>query len=329
MTTDAPRRVQRPVRSIPRGNSGMLGGRRTALARRETRRGLLFATPWLIGFSAFFAYPIVASGFYSFTSFNIFQPPTWVGLENFQTLFDDPRFYKSLYNTLFLAFFGVPLGVALALGLAMLLNLKVRGQPIYRAMVYLPTIVPIVVAVYVWRWLLNAQYGWVNEVLVALGLGRPLWLNDPMWTKPAILIIAFWTIGGTVVIYLAALKEIPEELIEASTIDGAGPIRRFRHIILPIITPVTLFQVVVTLIAYLQIFTQPYLLSQEPNSNTNLALGGPDESMLTYAMYIYQNAFIFLKMGYASALAWMLFIIVLVLTLAIFGSSRRWVHYGN
>jgi multiple sugar transport system permease protein len=277
----------------------------------------------------FFAFPILASGFYSFTAFNIFQDPKWVGLGNYEALFADPRFYKSLYNTLYLAVIGVPLALVLALGLALLLNTKVRGQPIYRALLYLPTIVPVVVAVYIWRWLLNAQYGWVNEILSFLGLGRPLWLHDPSWTKPAILLIALWMIGGTVIIYLAALKDVPNELLEAATLDGAGWWRRFRHIIVPIITPVTLFQLVVTLIAYLQIFTQPYLLGNEPNSNANLAMGGPGESMLTYAMYIYQNAFQYLKMGYASALAWVLFMVVLVITLLIFGSSRRWVHYGN
>ncbi|MGC4153388.1 MAG: sugar ABC transporter permease [Propionicimonas sp.] len=300
---------------------------RGRMARRERTWGLILALPWLIGFAAFYAYPIGASAYYSFTSFNIFQTPAWVGLENYAAMIADYRFWKTLYNTLYLAVFGVPLTIILALGVAVLLNAPVRGQPIYRALMYLPTIVPLVVAVYVWRWMLNPENGIVNAFLGALGLPKPLWLHDPSFTKWSILMIAFWTIGGTVVIYLAALKGVPNELYEAAMLDGAGAFRRFRHVTVPLIAPVTLFQVIVILIGYLQIFTQPYLLGREAHSNNNVALGGPNESMLTYAMYIYQNAFTYLKMGYASALAWVLFLIVLMVSLVIFRSSRKWVHY--
>jgi multiple sugar transport system permease protein len=294
--------------------------------RRELKYGLIFASPFLIGFVAFIAMPILASGFYSFTSFNLFQDPEFVGLDNYTELFADDRFYKALFNTFYLAVFGVPLGLALALGLALLLNVRIRNQPLYRAVIYLPTILPTIVVVYVWRWLLNAQYGYINEFIAFFGLDRPLWLDDPMWTKPAILLIGFWTIGGTAIIYLAALQEVPAELKEAATVDGAGPFMRFRHIIWPAITPVTLFQLVVSLIAYLQMFTQPYLLAQEGRNDVS---SGPDDSMLTYAMYVYQNAFVYLKMGYASALAWILFLVILVVTFFIVKSSKRWVHYGN
>ncbi|WP_167140509.1 sugar ABC transporter permease [Diaminobutyricimonas sp. TR449] len=321
------RPVFRPSSSTRAGghtpNSGS-GRRRTA--RRDLKYGLLFSSPWLIGFVAFIGLPIIASAFYSFTSFNLFQAPEFVGLANYTELLGDDRFYKAVFNTFFLALFGVPLGLALALMLALLLNLNVKGQPLYRAVIYLPTIIPTIVVVYVWRWLLNAQYGFINEAIAAFGLDRPLWLDDPMWTKPAILIIGFWTIGGTAVIYLAALKEVPAELHEAAKMDGAGPLLRFRHIVWPAITPVTLFQVVVSLIAYLQMFTQPYLLAQEGRNDVG---AGPDDSMLTYAMYVYQNAFVYLKMGYASALAWVLFLLILILTFIILKSSKRWVHYGN
>ncbi|WP_232783994.1 MULTISPECIES: carbohydrate ABC transporter permease [Microbacterium] len=295
-------------------------------ARRQTLLGLAFASPFLIGAAVFIVWPVVASAVYSFTDFNLFQPPSWVGLDNYAQMMRDDTFWKALANTLFLAVLGVPLTILISIGGAHLLNLPVRGQPLYRALVYLPTIVPIVVGGYLWRWLLNTQYGFVNYFLGLLHLPQPEWLEQPQWGKPAIVLMCLWTIGGTMIIYLAAIKDVPSELYEAAELDGAGWFARFRYVTWPTISPVTLFQIIVTVIAYLQIFTQPYLLTQ---TRLNEASGGPGQSMISYAMYLYQNAFVFLKMGYASAMAWVLFLLTLAITLVLLWSSKKWVHYGS
>lgn len=303
------------------------GRARRKASRRQLLRGLAFASPWLVGFAIFIAWPVIASGFYSLTDFNLFQAPHFVGLGNYRHLLHDQVFWKSLTNTLYLTAIGVPVGLALSLGGALILNLPVRGQPFYRALVYLPTIVPVVVSGYLWRWMLNPQYGYVNELLRLLRLPQPLWLDNPMWAKPAILLVTFWTVGGMTVIYLAALKDVPRELYEAAEMDGAGPVARFWHVTWPVLTPVTLFQVIVSTIAYMQIFTQPYLLAQQ--SHLNSANGGPENSMLSYSMYLFQNAFVYLKMGYASAMAWVLFFVTMVITAVILLNAKRWVHYGS
>ncbi len=286
--------------------------------------GVLFALPWIVGFGIFQVYPIFASAYYSFTEYNLFQSPEWIGLENYRELFEDERFFKSMYNTLFMTVIGVPLGLFFALICALALNTPSRLQPFYRAIVYLPTIVPIVAATYLWRWMLNAQYGYVNSILGRLGLGQPLWQEDAGWTKPALLFIGLWTVGGTTIIFLAALKEVPRIYYEAAEIDGANWWSKFWNITWPAISPVTLFQLVIGVIGSLQYFTQAYLFAQE---RLNAASGGPEDSLLMYGMYIFQNAFTYLDMGYASALAWMLFMVSLACTLFILGFANRWVHY--
>lgn len=286
--------------------------------------GMLFALPWIVGFGVFQLYPIIASAYYSFTEYNLFQSPEWVGLENYRELFNDDRFFTSMYNTLFMTVIGVPLGLFFALICALALNTPSRLQPFYRAIVYLPTIVPIVAATYLWRWMLNAQYGYVNSILGRLGLGQPLWQEDASWTKPALLFIGFWTVGGTTIIFLAALKEVPRTYYEAAEIDGANWWSKFWNITWPAISPVTLFQLVIGVIGSLQYFTQAYLFAQE---RLNAASGGPEDSLLMYGMYIFQNAFTYLDMGYASALAWILFLVALACTLVILGFANRWVHY--
>ena len=296
------------------------------IRRRQALTGLAFAAPFIVGFIIFFAYPVAASGFYSFTDFNLFQAPDFVGLDNYTRMANDERFWIALTNTLLLTITGVPLSIIIAIAGAHLLNLPVRGQPLFRALVYLPSIVPVVVGGYLWRWLLNTEYGFINYFLGLIGIDGPGWLVEPEWTKPAIVIMSLWTVGGTMIIYLAALKDVPRDLYEAAALDGAGWWSRFVHITWPTISPVTLFQVIVNVIAFLQIFTQPYLLAQ---TRLNNAGSGPGQSMLTYAMYLFQNAFSFLKMGYASAMAWVLFLITLVITLVILLSSRKWVHDGT
>lgn len=289
-----------------------------------TALGVLFALPWLVGFLVFQLYPILASGYYSFTEYSLFDSPTWIGLENYRELLDDERFWKGISNTLYMTVIGVPLGLALALVCALALNTPSRLQPFYRAVVYLPTVVPIVAATYLWRWLLNSQYGYVNLFLGKLGLYQPLWQEDPFWTKPALILIGFWTVGGSTIIFLAALKEVPRSYYEAAEIDGAGWWRKFWNITWPAISPVTLFQLVIGVIGSLQYFTQAYLFAQE---RMNTASGGPNDSLLMYGMYVFQNAFVYLDMGYASALAWILFLISLAATLVILGFASRWVHY--
>jgi multiple sugar transport system permease protein len=311
------------------------GTRGGSVARRRPKhpnlwKGLAFASPFLLGFLVLIAYPMIASGIYSFTNFNLFQAPKFVGLANYQAMFADSTFWKSLYNTLFMAVIGVPLTIIIGLAGAHVLNFPIKGQPVYRALIYIPVIVPVVVGSYLWRWMLNSQYGYVDRVLGFLHLPQPAWLTEPAWGKPAILMIALWTIGSTLIIYMAAIRDIPQELYEAAQMDGAGPWRRFVNITWPKLTPVTLFQVIVVMISYLQIFTQPYLLTQATAvGNGGTSSGGAGDSMLSMSMYLFENAFSFLKMGYASALAWALFLLTLVITLLVLWSSKKWVHYDN
>jgi multiple sugar transport system permease protein len=300
-------------------------------ARRRLRwkrhaTGLAFSAPWIIGFAVFVAGPILASLYYSFTDFNIFQSPTWVGLANYRKLLEDSQFTQALWNTSYLALIGVPLGLALALLVALALNFPVRGQPLYRAIVYLPAIVPVVTVTYLWRWIFNAQYGYLNRLLGWLHLPQPNWLSDPVWTKPAVIILTMWGLGSTAIIYLAALQQVPQQYYEAAAVDGANGWQRFWNVTWPALTPVTLFQLIMGIILSLQIFAQPYLLTQD---RSNPASGGPGNSLLTYTMYLFQNAFVFLKMGYASAMAWILFLVIGVLTAVVLISSKRWVHYGT
>lgn len=295
---------------------------------RLTLRGLTFGLPFIVGFVALSALPILATLYYSFTQFNLFQEPQWVGLDNFARLGADAKFWLSLGNTVYLTAIGVPLTIVLSLGGALLLNLPVRGQPLYRALVYIPVLVPVVAGGYLFRWIMNAQYGVLNQTLRAVGLPAPNWLESPDWGKPAIIMLCMWGIGGTMLIYLAALREVPAELHEAASLDGAGRIGRFVHVTLPAVSSVTLFQVVVTLIAFLQIFTQPYIMAQD-RTVTSSSVGGPGDSMLVYTVYLFQNAFSFLKMGYASAMAWILFLLTLAITGIVFAVSRRWVHSVN
>ncbi|MBO0867250.1 MAG: sugar ABC transporter permease [Micromonosporaceae bacterium] len=300
--------------------------RQHAVRRRQSLRGLAFASPYLVGFAIFIAWPVAASAWYSLTDFNLFQPPHFVGLGNYRHMLHDKVFWKSLTNTVYLTVVGVPLGLALSLIGALILNHPVRGQPLYRALVYLPTIVPVVVSGYLWRWLMNPQYGYIDELLRLLHLPQPLWLDDPAWGKPAVLLVTLWTVGGMTVIFLAALRNVPKELYEAAAMDGAGPIARFWHVTWPMISPVTLFQVIVSTIAYLQVFTQPYLLAQ---TRLNTSSAGPENSMLSYSMYLFQNAFVYLKMGYASAMAWVLFLVTMAVTVSILLNAKRWVHDGS
>lgn len=293
---------------------------------RRFLQGLAFASPWLVNLVVMIGGPLLESLYYSFTNFDIFSSPQWTGLANYHALWHDPLFWQSLENTVYLTVVGLPTGLALALLCALALNLKVAGQPVYRAIIYLPSVVPLVVAVFVWKWLLNAEYGYINYALSWFGVTGPSWLGDPAWTKPALVLMGYWNIGATAIIFLAALKDVPSELYEAAAVDGAGMLSRFRHITWPSISPITLFQVIMGIIVNLQIFMQPYMLAA---SRLNTTGGGPHNSLLTYALYLWQNAFSFLRMGYASAMAWVLFLITMAVTAVVLLTSGRWVHYES
>jgi multiple sugar transport system permease protein len=296
------------------------------MTHRSVLRGLLFASPWIVGFVIFQLVPIVASAYFSLTNFNLFQDPQFVGLRNYQRLASDELFWKSLTNTLYLTVIGVPVSLTAALCAALALNMRVRGQSLFRLFVFLPTVVPVVAATYIWRWLLNAQYGYVNQTLGTVGLGQPLWLDDPFWTKPALILMSLWVTGSAMVVFLAALQEVPDMYYEAAVIDGAGPWAKFRHVTLPLISPVILFETIIASIFTLQYFTQAFLLGQ---TRLNAASGGPENSLLVYGLYVFQQAFVNLNMGYASAMAWVLLFVALAGTFVLLRVSRNRVFYGG
>lgn len=301
------------IRTLPRRHA-------SPRQRQDLWNGLLFASPAIIGLLVFVAYPIAASVYFSFTSYSVLQPPRWTGLENYRTLlFEDPLFYKTMWNTVYIAVFTIPLSVITALGLAMLLNLNVRGQAFYRTIFYLPTIVPFVASSILWIWIYNPQYGVLNTLLWQVGIPGPGWLSDPNWAKPALIIMNLWTVGGWMVIYLAGLQDVPRELYEAAELDGASWFAKTRHLTIPFMSPYILFSVILMLIGIFQFFTQVAVMTN----------GGPADSTRVFALYMYQNAFTYFKMGYASAMAWMLFVLVVILTVVIFRTSARRVYYGG
>ncbi len=305
-----------------------MAARTLTLPRRRASRqerhnllmGLLFAAPAILGLLLFVAYPIAASIYYSFTTYSVLQPPRWVGLENYRTLLtDDPVFYTTMWNTLVMAVFTIPLSVILAMGLAMLLNLKVSGQSFYRTIFYLPTIVPFVASSVLWLWIYNPQYGIFNSLLWYIGITGPGWLSDPAWAKPALIIMNLWGVGSWMVIYLAGLQDVPQELYEAAELDGARWWDKTWNLTIPFMSPYILFSVILMLIGVFQYFTQVAVMTN----------GGPADSTRVYAFYLYQNAFTYFRMGYASAMAWLLFIFVVILTAIIFRTSARRVYYGG
>jgi multiple sugar transport system permease protein len=308
---------------------GINGKKIKELSPQQRRRktfftGLLFVSPWIIGFVLFQLYPIVMSAYYSLTEYNLFNPPEWVGLENYSELFADDKFYLSLYNTVFITIFGLIPQLIFTLVMAVILNMNVKGKSLYRTIYFLPTLVPAIASSLLWMWLFNSQYGLINEFLGSIGLIEPNWLLDPAYTKYAIIIMGFWGTGTNTVMYLAALQGVPRTFYEAAEIDGANRWQKFWHITIPAISPITLYLLIMGLIGSFQIFTQADVLGTQAQS-----IGGPENSMLFYAVYLYQIGFKFLNYGVASAMAWILFIIVLILTIVIFRSSARWVYYGG
>jgi multiple sugar transport system permease protein len=290
---------------------------RRGLLWRENLDGYLFILPWLVGFFVFVAGPMVASFVISFMRWEIVTPPAWIGPQQYVKLFQDKRFYLSLYNTAYYVFIGVPLHLLLALLAALAVNLNIRGVRFYRTAYFIPSITPVVASSLLWLWIFNPEFGLANAVLNAIGLPSLYWLQDPKLAKPTFIIMSFWTIGGQMVILLAGLKGIPKTLYEAAEIDGAGRGATFRYITLPMLSPAIFFNLILAIIGAFQVFTQSYIITG----------GGPENATLFYVLYLYRMAFENFQMGYASAMAWALFVIILIFTYIQFRLSDRWVFY--
>jgi len=294
------------------------------LTRGETRAAYLFISPWIIGFVVFTAGPMIASLILSLTRYDIVHAPVWVGLDNYiKLLAGDPKFWHSLGVTVTYAVVAIPLGLVFGFAVAYLLNLKVPGVPFWRTVFYMPAVMPAVASALLWGMIFNPRYGILNWFLSLVGIHGPGWLSSRDWALPALIVMSLWSVGGGMIIYLAGLQGIPTTLYESAQIDGASGWRQLRHITLPLMTPVIFFNLVIGIIGTFQYFTEVYVLT----ATSSGGLGGPAEATLFYNIYLYSNAFRYLNMGYASALAWVLFLIVLLLTLLIFRSSAAWVYY--
>jgi multiple sugar transport system permease protein len=290
---------------------------------------VLFQLPWLLGFCAFLLYPAVASFYYSFTRYSLFGSPHWIGLTNYRNLFSDQFFIQTgnltqflqsaVGNTLYLMVIGVPVTTLFAFVVAMLLNTNVKGIALWRTLCFLPAVMSPLVASILWVWVFNPQFGIVNAFLSFLHLPQPGWFNDPNWSKPTLILLNLWQVGFSMIIYLAALQGVPKELYEAVEIDGGGFWARLRYITIPMVSPVTLFNLITGLIAALQFFTQAYTIGG--------ASGNPQSSLLFYVTYIYTSAFQNFDMGYASAMSWMLFLAIAVFTAILLLASRRFTYY--
>jgi len=292
----------------------------TPSERRNLRNGLLFIAPWIVGFAVFMLYPILSSLFFSFCDYSVLEHPVWIGAENYRELFRDEVFGISLGNTLYYAAIALPLGMLLAVAVALLLNTKVRGMAVYRTIFFLPSIVPVVAMAILWLWILNDRYGVLNYSLSLLGVPQkslPGWLGDKHWAMPALILIGLWGIGYSVVIYLAGLQDIPVHLYESAEIDGASWWQKTVHITLPMLSPTLYFTFIMGIIGTFQVFAAPYIMTS----------GGPERATHFYTFYLYNVAFEDLRMGYACAMAWVLFLIILGLTLLATKISQRHVHY--
>ena len=309
--------------------------------------GTFFAIPWIIGFLLFVLFPFAASFYWSFCHYDMVNPPRFVGTENYERLFDELQkgvgFGKALYNTAYYAFFSVPLSILLGVVLAKLLSWKVRGQAVYRTIFFLPSIIPVVAASILWVWLLDPQDGMINYLLSWVGLGDQNWLSQSreaisrenvsafkqsistgapprvFGSKDALVLISLWGVGNWIVIYLAAMRDIPDSLYEAADIDGWGSWRKFWNITVPMLSPVIFFNLVMGLIKSVQTFTSIYIISE--------GTGAPSESLLVISLHLFIRAFSDLEMGYASAIAWIMFAGLSGCTILLFRTSRHWVHY--
>lgn len=309
--------LESPVRTRPRRKSLLY---KIDFFRRKYLAGYLFISPWLFGFFVFTLGPFLASLYLSFTQYSIVEAPKWMGLTNYHKLFtDDPHFYKTLFNTFYYVVFHVPGVQIISLILAMVLAQNLRGISLYRTIFYLPTVTSGVATAILWQWIFNTKFGIINLSLGKLGIQGPGWLTTREWAMPALIIMSLWGVGGPMIIYLAGIKNVPISLYEAAEIDGAGRWRQFFSITLPLITPSIFYNVTLGIIGSFQVFTQAYVITD----------GGPADATLFYVLHLYRVAFESLHMGYASALAWILFLIILFFTLIQLFMSRRWVYYES
>jgi multiple sugar transport system permease protein len=288
--------------------------------RRNLFKGLAFVSPWIVGFVVFTAIPIGLSFYYSFCDYSLTRPsrgPLWIGLDNYNQMIHDTVFWKSLGNTLYYASMALPAGLLVSLGLALMLNTNIRGQTIYRTIIFLPSLVPTIASAMIWLWMFNPGEGLFNFLLNSAHLPTPDWLGERL-AMASLAMMSVWSVGNTVVIYLAGLQDVPRELLEAAEIDGAGPWRRLFAVTLPVLTPVIFFNLIIAIIGTFSILIVPYIMT----------LGGPNKATYFYTMFNYDEAFRYLHMGYASALAWVQLAITMALTGLAFLSARKWVHYG-
>lgn len=292
--------------------------------RRNLRWGLAFISPWLIGFLVFGIFPILYTFYLSLTRYSGLRDPVFIGTDNYSRMLADPLFWTAAYNTLYYTALAVPVGVVVAMLLAMAMNRKVREVTLYRAIFYLPSILPVFAISFVFVVLLNPGYGLVNWLLQAVGLPSPNWLGDPAYTKIALVMIAQLGAGQWALVFLAGLRAIPTELYESADIDGAGAWRKFKSITLPLMTPVILYDIIIGLSFGLQVFTSAFILT----GGGTRGAAGPDNSLLTYVYYVYKQAFQFGAMGYAATLSVVLFIASVLLAGAVFRWARGWVFYG-
>lgn len=286
-------------------------------ARREAIWAYIFISPWIVGFLVFTLGPMIASFFLAFTQYNIISPPVWIGTQNYRKIFADPLFWQSLRVTFTYAAMSLIPGLVLGLSLAMLLNANVPGIAVWRTIYYLPSIISGVAVAILWAFILNPRFGVVNWLLRMVGIKGPGWLSSPQWALPGLAIMSLWGVGGGMILYLAGLQGIPTALYDAAKVDGANAWARFWHVTLPMISPVIFYNLVMGTIGTFQYFTAAYVMTN----------GGPNNATLFYNLHLYNNAFRYSQMGYASGLAWILFVIVLFFTLLIFRSSAAWVYY--
>lgn len=285
--------------------------------RTEAIAGYLFIMPWIIGFLIFLVGPIAASFYFSLTNYQVVKAPVWAGLANYDRLIHDDLFWQSMKVTTIYVAVSVPLGLVLSFLVALLMNQKVKALGLWRTIFYLPNLVPLVAATMLWLWMFNPRYGLINGVLARFGIEGPLWLQSQQWALPSLIIMNLWGVGGATLIYLAGLQGIPSDLYDAVAVDGGGAWAKFKDVTVPQMTPVIFYNLILGLIAGFQVFAQPLIMTG----------GGPRYSTLFVVLYLYQNAFSNFQMGYASAIAWALFLVILVLTVLTFRLSTYWVYY--
>jgi len=289
-------------------------------ARREAWEGRLFIAPWLIGFLVFTAGPMIASLYFSFTEYTVINPPKWVGLDNYiHMIRGDKLLLKSLWNTFYFVGISVPFNLIIAFLMALLLNIKIRGINLFRTLYYLPVLTPAVASALTWGIIFSTDFGILNGIIKQLGMQPVSWLFDIHITKLVFVLMGFWTTGGSAIIFLSGLQNVPQSLYEAASIDGANGFQRFFYVTIPMMTPIIFFNLVQGIIASFQIFIPAYVITN----------GGPVNSTLFYVLHLYNNGFRYLKMGYASAMAWVLFLIIICFTIIQFRLASRWVFYES